>query len=742
VIKDDGEITKSNAELSGEFLRFYQDLLGSAGNCEPIDVNVLRAGPIISEQQAEGLICSVSDQVIQDALFSIGEDKSPGPDGFSSGFFIKAWHIVGPLLCQAVREFFTSKSLLKQLNHTAIALVPKSSHSPSVADFRPISCCNVVYKIISKILASRMASVLDSIVDHAQAAFVKGRSLGDNVHLVQELLRKYNRKRISPRCLFKVDLRKAYDSLDWGFVKQVMEGLGFPMLFIEWVMECISSPSYSLIINGSLKGFFKGRKGLRQGDPISPYLFVICMEYLSRSLNSASCNEHFNYHPKCARLRISHLIFADDLILMARGDLISINILLDCLKDFGCKSGLKANVLKSNVFTAGLQGHDLESILNLSSFSRGSMPFRYLGIPLAAEKLRVNYYDPLIIKIANKISAWTASSLSYAGRAELIKTVLQGTECFWLSILHVPNAVIEKVYRMGRHFLWNSKSALVAWKEVCLPKKEGGLGFKNLYAWNSALLSKEIWNIHSKKDSLWVKWVNHEYFSVHSLWDRQEKKDDSPLLKKLQRIRDLLKVKMGSVHAAAEILAKWANGGNSYVSKAYDFLRTKGRTVRWAEDVWASCITPKHAFLLWLCAKGKIQTKDNLQFLDIDKSCILCGSHEESVRHLFFQCAMSRSVWEHIKMWLGISRHLNTVGSALKWIRGQARGASWQSKAKQIALAATIYHIWQARNRMIFEDLRACKDSIINRIKTFVYRIMFSMYPYVLIQFESIVMGQ
>ncbi|XP_052198247.1 uncharacterized protein LOC127805524 [Diospyros lotus] len=599
VIKEDGEVTKSNDELAGEFLRFYQDLLGSVGSCEPVDFNVLRAGPIISDQQAEGLICSISDQDIKDALFSIGEDKSPGPDGFSSCFFKKAWHIVGPQICLAVREFFASKSLLKQINHTTIALVPKSSHSSSVEDFRPISCCNVVYKIISKILASRMASILDSIVDHAQAAFVKGRSLGDNVHLVQELL-------------------------------------------TLWI---------GVLLSKSWK---------------------------------------------------------DDLILMARGDPFSASILMDYLKDFGCKSGLKANVLKSNVFTAGLQGHDLDSILHLSSFSNGRMPFRYLGIPLAVEKLRVSYYDSLIDKIANKISAWTASSLSYAGRAELIKAVLQGTECFWLSILHVPNAVIEKVCRMCRHFLWNSKLYLVSWRE----------------------------------DSLWVKWVNHEYFNVHSIWDRQEKKDDSPLLKKLQHIRDLLKLKMGSVPTAVELLSKWASEGSMYVSKAYDFFRSKGKKVRWAEDVWASCIIPKHAFLLWLCVKGKIQTKVNLQFLNIDRTYVLCGSQEESTHHLFFQCSMSSSVWGHIKAWLGISRDMTTIGSTLKWIKREARGASWQGKAKRIALAAMIYHIWQAWNRKVFEDLRACGDNIINRIKTLVYRIMFCMYPYVLIQYEAIAMGQ
>jgi len=118
-----------------------------------------------------------------------------------------------------------------------------------------------------------MATISSSLVDHAQAAFVEGRSLSDNVHLVQELLRKYGRERISPRCLIKVDLYKAYDSLSWSFIRQVLLGIGFPPLFVNWIMEYISSPSYSIIVNGVMCGFFKGANGLWQGD-------LICLSFL------------------------------------------------------------------------------------------------------------------------------------------------------------------------------------------------------------------------------------------------------------------------------------------------------------------------------------------------------------------------------------------------------------------------------------------------------------------------------
>jgi len=159
-------------------------------------------------------------------------------------------------------------------------------------------------------------------------------------------------------------------------------------------------------------------------------------------------------------------------MLMARENPISVEILMKCLKDFRSMSGLRANVLKSNIFTPGTQSHDLGVILALTGFQQGSMSFRYLGISLSMERLRVSYYALLIDKISEKINARKASSLCYADRVELIRVVLQGAECFWLSIPHVLIAVIENIYHICWIFLWNSMFFLVSWRDVCLLKRK------------------------------------------------------------------------------------------------------------------------------------------------------------------------------------------------------------------------------------------------------------------------------
>lgn len=305
-------------------------------------------------------------------------------------------------------------------------------------------------------------------------------------------------------------------------------------------------PHLTLIINGSICEFFKGRKGLRQGDPLSHLLFVCCMEYLSRALTSVTENSDYNFHPKCGSLRITHLALADDVMMLARGDVLSVKIIMDCLRDFGVKSGLHANALKSSIFTAGLRGQELQEILQVANFSLGAMPFRYLGIPLAAVKLCINHYEPLINRITDCIKSWNVASLSYAGRVELIRAVLQGIGSFWLAILPIPAVVIDKIIRICRQFVWNSKSPLVAWKFICLPMAEGGLGLKDLKCWNMGFFLKVLWNFHTKKDSLWVRWVHHYYFSKASVWESQSSRDDSPLLKMIFGIRDKLIHDQGS----------------------------------------------------------------------------------------------------------------------------------------------------------------------------------------------------
>lgn len=159
------------------------------------------------------------------------------------------------------------------------------------------------------------------------SAFIKGMSISDNIMLAQEIVCGYSRSTLSPICALKVDFKKDFDSLSWDFIAKLFKVLKFPRMFIDWVMCCVFRAWFSVFVNGGLAGYFKGEKGVRQGDPLSPYIFVLAMNALSSLLNLAVKYDVFKYHPRCRRIGLTHLSFADDLLVFVKGDLVSVKYL-------------------------------------------------------------------------------------------------------------------------------------------------------------------------------------------------------------------------------------------------------------------------------------------------------------------------------------------------------------------------------------------------------------------------------
>lgn len=172
---------------------------------------------------------------------------------------------------------------------------------------------------------------------------------------------------------------KAYDTVDWSFVEEMLEALDFPAHFRKLIMVCLTSTKYTLLLNGCSHGYFPAKRGLRQGDPLSPLLFVICMEYLSRTMKYVGTLPQFSFHPRCAGMTLNHLCFADNVLLFCKGDAQAIFCMIQGLKLFSDTSGLQASKEKTAIYCSGMEEGEVQRITAASGFSAGSLPFKYIS---------------------------------------------------------------------------------------------------------------------------------------------------------------------------------------------------------------------------------------------------------------------------------------------------------------------------------------------------------------------------
>ncbi|GAV92089.1 RVT_1 domain-containing protein, partial [Cephalotus follicularis] len=406
-------------DIAQEGIRYFKNLFDKQGSNTQ---QLLSYPKRILPEHSTSLGSPITRYEVEKAFASINPNKAPGPDGYNGCFFVKAWPIIGEDCIEAVMEFFVTCSLPQDVNNTILALIPKGSNPARYADFRPISCCNYLYKVIAKILANRIKPWLQHLIDPAQSAFIEGRHIKDNILLSQELLKGYHLNRGAPRCALKVDLHKAYDSMDWSFILSMLKLIGCPDIFISWVSQCITTPKFSIAVNGTLHGFFSSGRGLRQGDPLSPYLFVIGMDYLSYLLKPEQANGAFRFHPKCQRLNLNHLCYADDLLIFSASDLKSIGFIRDALEHFKAASGLEVGTAKSSIFFCNTNNRTRQQILRMTLFREDTLPVKYLGLPLITSRLSKHDCAPLMEKIWARTKSWTSKYLSYAGRLLLIKS--------------------------------------------------------------------------------------------------------------------------------------------------------------------------------------------------------------------------------------------------------------------------------------------------------------------------------
>ncbi|GJT80000.1 RNA-directed DNA polymerase, eukaryota [Tanacetum coccineum] len=368
----------------------------------------------LSSEQIVDLECDVTYDEIKRAVWDCGTNKSPGPDGFTFDFIRTYWKIINQDVVNAVREFFVTSKFPPGSNSSFIALIPKKQDAKLVKDFRPISLIGCFYKIIAKILANRLSMVISDLISDVQSAFVPNRQILDGPFILNELISwcKFHK---SKAMIFKVDFEKAFDSVRWDYLDGILSNFGFGSKWREWIHGCLTSAMGSILVNGSPTSEFKFHKGLKQGDPLSPFLFILVMESLHLSFNNILNAGLFKGIRIDDSLTLSHLFYADDAVFI----------------------GFSQEKIRAAAI-----------IIGCSTFPIPSLSLCQDGMSSSKRKS----WDEVIGKISARLSKWKIKTLSIGGRLTLIKSVLTSLPLYHMSIYKAPMGVLRDMESFRRRF--------------------------------------------------------------------------------------------------------------------------------------------------------------------------------------------------------------------------------------------------------------------------------------------------
>ncbi|XP_024190432.1 uncharacterized protein LOC112194424 [Rosa chinensis] len=524
-----GEWQSEPATLQHMIFKYYAQVFCSEDVNDEAISTIFRATPMkVTSSMNDDLNLPYSDEEIKAALFQMHPSKSPGPDGMSPFFYQKYWHIVGLDVCLAIRNFLEKGELWAESNFTYICLIPKIKNPTEAAHFRPIALCNVIYRICSKVVANRLKRWLPEIISPLQSAYVPGRLISDNTLVASEVAHFMHKLKSQEEAFFslKLDISKAYDLLEWPFLQAILTKLGFASRWINMIMKCVTSVSYAILVNGEATATISPTRGIRQGDPLSPYLFILCAEGLSALISQAVQYGTIKGLKMCPQAPVlHHLFFADDSLLFGAATMSECTTVKFILSTYEKASGQKVNFTKSSVvFSNNLQPQlkeDLAAVLNVKCVDEHD---RYLGLPLRVGKSKTARFQYLKENVSRKLVNWKSKILSSAGKELLIKAVAQVMPTYAMNCYLLPKSLCDDIHKLCASFFWGDmegkkKIHWRSWEKLCLTKIEGGLGFKNIFAYNLAMLAKQGWRLITKPSSLIAQVFKARYFPHCSFWD-------------------------------------------------------------------------------------------------------------------------------------------------------------------------------------------------------------------------------
>ncbi|KAL8133792.1 hypothetical protein AgCh_009018 [Apium graveolens] len=418
LVTDDGTRVKEGYAMCKAVRDYFIQIFGDSHS--QMDAQVVEGTRCVTDDHNRMLTEELSFAEFTIAVKQMHPDKASGPDGLNPAFFQQFWNILGKEVFVCCREWLRNNSFPANFNDTNIVLIPKKEDACCMGDLRPIALCNVLYKILSKVLANRLKRILPHIISENQAAFVPHRSINDNVLITFELIH-HMKKAVGGGegdAALKLDISKTYDRVDWNYLRRRMQVMGFCDQWIKWMLMCVNTVSYDVCFNGGTIGPIIPSRGIRQGDPLSPYLFLFCVEGLSISLTNVVDREDI-YGVKVTRTSpvISHLLFADYSFLFFRANQVEAETVKRILDDM------------------------------------------YLGLPSLVGRSKKRVFGFVKDRLWKRLQGWKAKKNSRAGKSVLIKNVATVVPSYCMSSFLLPETMCKEMEVMMNKYWWQSGSA-------------------------------------------------------------------------------------------------------------------------------------------------------------------------------------------------------------------------------------------------------------------------------------------
>ncbi|XP_060969090.1 uncharacterized protein LOC133036597 [Cannabis sativa] len=759
-LKDEtGSWVQWGSGLSQVMVDYYTNIFHSRGSNYAEVLDVIQPSIIYEDNVA--LLQPVLEEEVRHAVFQMHPDKSPEPDGLTPAFYQKCWHIVGTDVVKMVQGFFRSKVMPRGLNDTNLVLIPKKKSPSIMGDLRPIALCNASYKIISKVMANRLKHLLSKIISEFQSAFIPGRLITDNVIVSFEILHYLRHKQQGKNgCMtLKLDMSKAYDRMEWSFLRAILLRMGFAEAWVDMIMECLRTILYNIVHGGESLGPIIPSRGIRQGDPLSSYLFIICAEGLSALIRLYEEREWLH------GCRVARGAPCENREEAQR--------VLELLNTFERASGQKVNLSKSSVFfSSNTDAGTRDFILSTLHTRAADDHSLYLGLPSRVGRNKNVTFRFLKEKVRKRIHKWDSKLLSRAGKEVLLKSVIQSLPTYAMSVFLILLEICKDVDQLMGRYWSHTKSSQgqgIHWRscdKLCLHKHQGGFGFRNIRDFNLAMLGKQGWRLLTNNSSLVARVFKARYYSQSSFLDAELGANPSYVWRSvlganlwLRWVRDgvlepvflyRFSINLGFLVRNIRMLPllMWL-----FMTRDIALIRCIPLSLSSVEDAWFWVLethgdySVKSTYRALQVSNGRWNTQDNSGFwrmfwnlklphkvknflwrgltclptlvalrskrVHVSSLCLLCNREDETVFHIMVSCTFTKSCLDKV---LG-----GSVGRGEAVVFG-----SWFDNVCKVQpmdrierLAMLLWGVWRARNDLVWNNKALSVERVVNAAITY-----------------------